>query len=256
MLHCPATQYLRDEVDWQALRSLPDSVLLGGLFPHSRVEADFYQALDDLPRPAYEEIAQPGEVLQLFTDGSCSCPANPSERLAAFAVTMAEPGAPDNMILLRSLLPGRRQCIFRAELSAVLYAMTMGPAANIHCDNRSVVLGCHRLQQFGWQEAFWDKKGDLDLWREIFRLLSRTNTFYTFVWVRAHRDLRHVSGSVEIWRVLHNRFADSAASLDGTLVPGSLAEQLALLKAENSAFAQIRAAIHGFHRSIWDAFLP
>ena len=132
--------------------------------------------------------------------------------------------------------------------------MTMGPAASIYCDNRAVILGCRRLQQFGWEANFWNKRADLDLWQEIFRLLSRVNTSYKFEWVKAHRDFGSVTGASDLWRVIHNKFADEAAAVDRTMMPADLSDKLAFLKAENIAFNQIKQAVHSYHRAVWDVF--
>jgi ribonuclease HI len=251
---CPGVQATRDLFNWETLQTLPDAILLGGLFPHSDLEEGFYRALDEITPPKYELITCTEQRLHLFTDGSCTNPSTSNERLAGYAVTLAEPNSPENMVLVRGILPGRHQNIYRAELTGVLYALATSKVATVYCDNAAVVRGCHRILTRGWEPLHWMRHTDSDLWKEAARLLLEHESARNVTWVKAHLEFTDANGAQQLWQIYHNRQADQAAALDDHMFSASpgLREALGLLVHENRAFKTIKRETHSLHRHIWN----
>ena len=121
---CPAFQDCRNVVSddlFAALPELPECVTGYGWAIRPTTSHEWYSFLHhvrcgDLPEPPPFS----GDVLHVFTDGSCCNPAYPDARFASYAVVTADPAMVwSSRVLDSGALPGLRQTSVRAELFAV-----------------------------------------------------------------------------------------------------------------------------------------
>ena len=132
----------------------------------------------------------------LCADGSCSQPSPnmKSERHAAYAVRQAFRDSHAGNVIAAGILPGRKQSPFRAELFALMVAMTASLNSIIFTDCRAVWQGILRLQKEGWNELFWLRSPDSDLWRSAWRILQHPGRKLQVEWLESHRSLSSAGG--------------------------------------------------------------
>ena len=157
----------------------------------------------------------------VFTDGSCLHQACPLYRCAAWAVTLAPPFTADwtpggAAVVGASYLPGLCQTAYRAELFAVAYtlhwAAAQGAQVRIWSDCLGVV---NKFALLVWgHKRLNPTRSNADLWVWIMQSVERLGKQNVAIMkVPAHRDLRSLTTRFEIWKGVHNAFADRAARL-------------------------------------------
>ena len=122
---CPGTSDLRHKHGEQFLKSVPDALLLGGLCPRLDAVEAYAQALDSIPCQEIMKLDDDGKARFFFTDGAGSDLGHPATRLCAWAVTEAVANERHNLLRDTALLFGRKQTVYRAELTAVLAALAL-----------------------------------------------------------------------------------------------------------------------------------
>ena len=154
---CPATEHLRQDLPHNVmaqLPSLPACTLERGWFVEPREVREYKQSLHMvLLRLEWDSLHEvDSEVLDLFTDGSCLSPHIPVTRLCSRAVVQAI-GHPDDHnfhTVAFGGLPGQWQTILRAEIQAVITAVSLARDqtkwTRIWCDNDTVVRRFRKLQ--------------------------------------------------------------------------------------------------------------
>ena len=127
-----------------------------------------------------------------------------SERHAAYAVRQAFKDSHAGNVIAAGILPGRKQSPFRAELFALMVAMTASLNSIIFTDCRPVWQGILRLQKEGCNELFWLRSPDSDLWRSAWRILQHPGRRLQVEWLESHRSLRSARGASGAWKIYHN----------------------------------------------------
>ena len=169
------------------------------------------QAWDDLnfsrSWPMMPECLDHG--MHLFTDGSTD--GSRSVPRSAWSVVLLEPGSFDYALVQSGPLPGK-QCNYRAEMFATLAALCSSVSATVYIDNKRVVQGLHRLQRDGWDQFYWNKSPEIQLWREIWEVLrTKQPQAWVFVYVRSHRDFKQQPTDFQAWTAFGNETADRYA---------------------------------------------
>ena len=155
-----------------------------------------------------------GEVVDLFTDGSCLRPAEPVLRLAAWAVVLAR-DAPDlePCVVSAGLVPGIVQTAFRAEIlavfSALRFACRFGVRVRVWSDCQGVVALLRALLEGSPLPVAC---ANADLWGAIVELLPVLPRGCLVQKVPAHEDIEAHEDPVSFWAVHNNTLADSAAT--------------------------------------------
>ena len=171
LLHCPHFQQARAHVSLEHALQWPTLLVTRGL---ARKPASL-QAWDDLnfnrSWPMMPECLDHG--MHLFIDGSTD--GSRSVPRSAWSVVMLEPGSFDYALVQSGPLPGK-QCNYRAEMFATLAALCSSVNATVYIDNKSVVQGLHRLQRDGWDQFYWNKSPEIQLWREIWEVRIANQT--------------------------------------------------------------------------------
>eukprot|EP00435_Cladocopium_sp_Y103_P004570 s2426_g1.t1 len=165
-----------------------------GLVPENPWRELLTEAKCQLPCLLRDFQFQPeGDVIHAFTDGTCTDPMYSSISLAAWSVVIAHKG-----VLASGPLTGIQQCIFRAELSAVLsvliWVQNFCGCLHIWCDNQAVV----------------------DMFRDIQRgTLDLTNVEHEDLWRQVHDLIHSVTARVFIHKVYsHDDEASCASPLE------------------------------------------
>ena len=252
--NCPHSVHARRQVDWDLLSELPNHSMLWGLFSPPTAQEAFWDALDQVCTPAAHVLPGLSERYHLFTDGSCSTPAKSckSERRAAWAVNVAIPGTATSKCIASGILPGRKQTAYRAEIYAVINALTASTCSSIYTDCLNVFKGFRRLQQYGWIELQWRACPDLDMWRTLWRVLSEAGRDHTIFWVKAHRETYQATDSHDLWLLLQNRSVDKHASITMHPLQGQLLEIFTELQAQNAKTQRAKTHLTRYLRLIWD----
>ena len=205
---CPATEHVRQCSFWAVIKDAPKSLLLGGLFPHLQGCDEYFQLLDAIHPPDFQQ-SDDDEVAMIFTDGSAQEPGSPVLRLCAWSVTKSTPAAHTNKLLYSGLLPGRYQTVFRAELYAVAVALATNRHVHIRSDNLAVVRNVNHIMQYGFSAMKWAAHPDRDILRTVANTLQNRQNYSTRLdWVKAHRGLLDAVGSLDLWEIYHNDRAD------------------------------------------------
>ena len=137
------------------------------------------------PYPAHEQV-------DLFTDGSCMVPTEPCLRLASWAVILASADTQQSPFNLASgPLPGMIQSSFRAEICAVLaalsFAVRYAVPTRVWCDCEGVVSRVSRFLQ--GSPAPRPSSPNFDLWSKVWQLLQSISVRFEIFRVLAHEEL-------------------------------------------------------------------
>lgn len=214
--------------------SLPTVVSCRGWFLRSCLFEPWVQYClslpSQLPPPACALDGLP--ILDLFTDGSCLHPGSLAFRLAAWSVCLAGPcsvsyGPESCHVLAASPLDGLTQTAFRAELKAVVAALTYArtaqgsPQIRLWVDCQGVV--DKFLLLVGGQRLLRRTSPNADLWQEVLDLVwdvGRERISITKV--PAHVELTEEHSEFERWLIVNNACADRAAGQSNRDRPDSV----------------------------------
>ena len=227
---CSAFEDIRAKVAPDILRlvpSLPEAISAYGwsLRPHTALA--WLQYLDSLPgfNEVYPLVLPPaGEVVHLFTDGSCFDQAERWIRRGAWSVVLAtwDDTCPlTDTWYVAHPLPGIIQSSYRAELYAVRVALQIvhhiQRAAHIWLDCEAVFRQLTFLQQGGHLKSCHPHA---DLWKPIQALLhSIPPDWVQFTLVASHVDPATGDCPLESWAFWFNSLADDAAQTSNTHRP-------------------------------------
>ena len=225
---CPHYHDCRHGLPVQLLQSLPQLQVQKGLFRKPHAIAHWEQVVRGIHEPSFH--LEFDEHVFLFTDGSTF--ASESVPSSAWSVVLADPEKMDATIVESGWLRGA-QNNFRAELYAVLVAIQHCLVATIFVHNEAVVLGMHRLQQCGWETAFWLGHDHLDLWRRIWdQWEPKQPKLWTIYHVNSHQDISLAKSWWQAWQIYHNDVADSVAVAKNKQRPPDQLQALALARME------------------------
>ena len=152
--------------------------------------------------------------LHFFTDGSCINQQEYGCRVSAWAVVLASvEGLQDSRVLDSGPLPGLLQSSYRAEIFAILRALTIASASRakifLWTDCKAVVKRLRRLLN-GYPVKPNSKHSDL--WDCIADILQNLNANQVVITrVAAHQHSDHATGPLQEWCFTNNGFADKAA---------------------------------------------
>ena len=250
---CSASEQIRQENGWQSLKDVPRSCLVYGLFPRPLAQDEYFNALDELKVENLVCLPDKEEPIHIFTDGSCSQPApsKKSERRAAFAVRLAHKNSHESQLLATGTLPGRKQTAFRAELWAVMIAMSTCTNSVIYTDCKGVFLGILKLQKYGWSELAWLSSPDIDLWKGAWSILSFPGRRLVIEWTRSHQSLSDARSANEMWRTYHNGLTDRSASVEVNPLPDNILPIWQRLVIQNAEQAKLRSSVMCYLKEIW-----
>ena len=192
--------------DWQ---TFPDCFKLHGLVPENPWQEIVWEAMIALDSRLTDFAFAPrGDVLHIFTDGTCSHPSVIEESLGAWAVVVAGRGT-----LAYGPLTGPYQTILRAEImavwSALLWIGSFTGDAHLWVDNETVVMHLRDLL-LGHSV---DKYAHADLWRCIAEALADTKATVFVHKVASHIDVNDSSSPLDDFCIFWNGQADLQAEV-------------------------------------------
>ena len=189
---------------------LPDCFRSGGLVPANPYQEAVWEALNLMPsRVTDYQFGPSGTTSHAFTDGTCKDPTTRAERLAAWSVVIADRGP-----VAFGPLTGMNQCIYRAELTAVISALSWirGHIGVLHiwCDNQTVVDLFRKLQA-----GLVDVSGfeHSDLWNQVHDLLSEATAEILIHKVYSHDVETECNSPLEDFCRQWNNLADLQAEV-------------------------------------------
>ena len=251
---CPAAEEIRKKLHCHSLKHEPRSKLVYGLFQQPPALEDFYRGLDEIRISNLLTIPDTAEPTHLFTDGSCTqpSPSRKMERRASYAVRTAVAQSHSGSLVATGTLPGRKQTAFRAELFAMMVAMSTCMNSIIYTDCRAVWLGIARLQRDGWDPLHWVTVPDADLWWGAWQILNQPERRLSVEWTKSHRSISEAANSFEAWSIYHNNLTDKAASTDNYQLHPQLQEIWENLVQQNAHLEAQRKLITTYLREIWE----
>ena len=232
---CPHTSDLRaclPPVVLDLVPQLPSTCVEHGWFLRPPTADTWIRALLSLTPRLSALVDLPshcGAPVDLFTDGSCLWPKEPSFRLASWSIILAgplclNPSALSATLVAADVLPGLVQTPYRAELFAVGCALAIcvdqqvQAPIRIWTDCLSVVVKCRLLLEGGWTPGPSQPHSDLWHWIwESVQMLGRERI--QVLKVEAHVSLRREDNDLLYWKSLHNFCADEAAKVANVCRP-------------------------------------
>ena len=250
---CPASENIRARNGWHNLRDLPRSCMIYGLFSRPQAQDDYQNALDQLEIRDICYVPETENPIHIFTDGSCSQPpaSRKAERRAAYGVRMAESQSHEGKCLASGTLPGRKQTAFRAELYAVVVALSCSLNSIVYTDCKGVYTGFLRLMREGWCELSWIAAPDADLWKGAWDILQVDGRRFSIEWTKAHRELASVGNFTEMWKAYHNNLVDRHASVDNNPLPDYIKLHWDKLVRENDEQQRLKDSVARYLQEIW-----
>ena len=215
LLYCPRFEAARADArlipsQWEAL---PVSFTHHLLLPANPHLPELRQALweqVDTTR-SFGAVSTEGQLVDLFTDGSCQANPDTGESLAAWSLVDAS----RNQVLASGPVAGAQQTVSRAELQAVLAALEWRLSAacciRIWSDSQYVVKGLLCLRDRTEVPACWD---NFDLWEAVLAAcLADPSLTWDVIHVPSHLDPDMCENPFEDWVCTWNQRADRAAVL-------------------------------------------
>lgn len=220
---CPSSAALRDAlpVDFlQVLPTLPAVVTQHGWTLQSSLWVSWLQYLTALPCEfPVPSMPPPGQIIDLFTDGSCLFPREPQCRVAAFAVVHASPFCLDFepagfRPLIAQPLAGVLQSAYRAELQAIVAALTIaarfGVWVRIWSDSASAIAAYQKHVCDAVPVNLNSKHSDL--LGEMQKLAWEIGVErVALLKVPAHQKQANFTSELDQWLIAGNAAADAAA---------------------------------------------
>ena len=160
-------------------------------------------------QPRFQEVRfDPGKVQHIFTDSACIFSVHVDLALAAWAVTLANPG----QIIATGHLTGMQQPVPVVELQAVLHAMqwvvTQGINTVMWCDALHVVEAFATVQR----EEFQHTDDSHDIWEQIQDQLALLQPEQIRInHVPSHVDKSQCEDGFEDWLAQSNNHADAVS---------------------------------------------
>eukprot|EP00438_Fugacium_kawagutii_P016564 Skav227392 [mRNA] locus=scaffold3215:106803:116693:+ [translate_table: standard] len=172
---CDAFDSLRSDLDedvWARIPDLPEALTCYGWSLVPDTNQWWLQYLGSIPDyDLGSGVLLSGQVVRVFTDGSCFHQHDSLIRHAGWAVVARLGGQP--IVLAKGVLPGLIQTSFRAELYAVVICVELATVSQtsvqVVCDNEAVVKGFRRLRQGGMVRP---NMPNADLWRRLQAVLD------------------------------------------------------------------------------------
>ena len=216
---CPHFETARVGFRWKSLLpTLPQCLVNHGWPIQLPSQLKLVQHFQSIPVPVFSlpPLGWGCQSIDLFTDGTCAFPREPSLRYAAWAVTMAqsEGATLDHVVLGCGHLAGIIQTSYRSELTALVMALQVAKQARVHTriwtDCQAVLNKFGKIQR-GWVPA--SNTSHSDLWMQVKEAYKQL----PFGMVQcgkviSHGDGAHSTSCVEDRCFWHNQLVDSAAS--------------------------------------------
>lgn len=219
---CENFEDLRTQIPVEVLQSLhtfPSCVRNHGWPVRLESQVAFQCLLNDIPEvtPERYQLHQcQTDRHDLFIDGACILPDDGICRLAAFAVTVAQPWIStwEHSVVVAGHVPGQMQSPYRAELWALLHAVQIAVrlkgTVRVWTDCGGL-LACVRAFHHGDRQVKQNQHHS-DLWSRVVEALRLLGDRVSF-----HKVVSHISPgsgvtSVEQWIFWHNGLVDNAAS--------------------------------------------
>ena len=211
-LYCEALAYLRTEWDdhtWTIARETTTSHygLLGFPDELSTLRLSI-PIVPVLPEPT-RVICDFTEII-VFIDGSCFCATNPHTAIAGSAACIVTPYPKREVIHeVRTMLPTRDHNSHRAEIFALILALTLGKHLKIYGDCLSITDTFSDMLLNLRQDIIPEVRDNHDLWQHVINLAKPCCQTITIVKTKAHAD---DSGSgIRHWEAWANNSVDLAA---------------------------------------------
>eukprot|EP00438_Fugacium_kawagutii_P019581 Skav228165 [mRNA] locus=scaffold439:319957:327714:+ [translate_table: standard] len=215
----------------------------------------------DLAPVVFQRLQSLGPTPAFYTDGSCNFPQFPTVRFASYAViadlavsdeqrkqealTFKQTGhMPQMLVPVAVARLAGRQCIQRAELSAILWVLSRFAHATVYTDSQFSSDWVRDVSDDGGS-ANVPLHSDFDLLQQLQRCLTQGHTVRK---IKAHRECADISDLLECYHALGNRAADTAAGeANRTLFP----EIAAQLTDQATSFVQELDFYEDFYKFLW-----
>ena len=249
---CPFFQDLRIQHDAQTWLppDPPKSLTHHGWLPASPHQQGFRKALLTIPDRTAEFHIQPNQVehgqdFDLFLDGSCLCPTQPSHRVATWGLVWWDQTTFRNVA--NGGVPGWSQTSLRGEITAAIAALkfmvTFQQRARLWIDNMTVFNMLTAWHQ--GQTPRWQNRKDADLWYYLARQFDHAKPLVLAVLkVKAHAKPSAQTCPVEEWAVQGNIQADKSACQARDTLPPAVWEQWKHLVSDNARTTELGRRLH------------
>ena len=216
-LECPRFATVRDSFRdcvrlWPARSVAFNQHAVAPEFPQL---VQYWQALERVPDTTedFQVLPEHGQTHHIFSDGTCSNPADADIALGAWAIVSVDL----HCVVAAGCLSGILQTVPRAELSAALAALRWGHRAHIELhlwsDSQYVVDGMLMLQTGACIPTRW---GNEDLWGAISEQMCMFPGRFQVHKVASHVNLACSSSPFEDWLISGNDMADTPAKAANT----------------------------------------
>ena len=164
--------------------------------------------------PLSQSQSELSHKVDLFVDGTAANPREPRLRYAAWAVTLAETGSRNNHVLMGGHVQGLCLTPFRAELTAVFFALQWAKerrvSVRIWTDCLGVLRGLKRVMS---GQPVRINRAHSDLWMRIQALFEDWSADQVqLIKVVSHCSLKEATSPLEEWAFWHNALVDQAAA--------------------------------------------
>ena len=164
--------------------------------------------------PLSQSQSELSHKVDLFVDGTAANPREPRLRYAAWAITLAETGSRNSHVLMGGHVQGLCQTPFRAELTAVFYALRWakerGVSVRIWTDCLGVLRGLKKVMN---GRPVRINRAHSDLWLKIQGLFEDWSADQVqLIKVVSHCSLNEATSPLEDWAFWHNALVDQAAA--------------------------------------------
>ena len=246
LFQCPFYDPCRLNLPMEQLQSLPQLQTHKGLLRKPYAVACWEKLVTDLPAPNF--YLEFDDHVNIFTDGSTF--AQKTVPCSAWSVVLAEPHRMDATAVETGWLHGP-QIITEPNFVQFWWLSSIVLQLHFFVDNEAVVLGLHRLQQFGWQASFWSSHDHCDLWWLVW---SCWKDKHPLLWevhhVRSHQDVAKAKMWRQAWCIYNNAVADAAAQKRNKERPRDHRSALALARMEFQRVKQQAAYIFSLQRNV------
>ena len=259
LFKCPFFEAERAQVPdwvWEKVQNLPPAFKLHGWLPFTDEALQLKILLCEQKSLTHEYLVhfntfQQMESLDLFTDGSCTHPTKPDQRIATWSVVGWQ--ANHFPTIGRGPVPGWHQTAQRGEITAAIaaigFAMEVHKSVRIWSDNQQVVRFIRQWLSGRITEIH--KLKDHDLWLVLAdQLHSSRHLFITVHKVQSHVEPVGGCFDVDDWAFQGNKRADEEAEMARKDMNPAIWELWSRVVAKQESLTQVRDSWHKFMISV------
>ena len=178
-------------------------------------------------------------------------PSKKSERRATLAVRLAQKNSHESQLLAAGTLPGRKQTASRAELWAVIIAMSTCTNSMIYTDCKGVTMASYSFRDKAGRNWLGCPPRTSICGGGPWSILNCPGRCLMTEWTRSHQRITDAQNANEMWKTYHNGLTDLSERVEVNPLPNFIQPIRQRLTVQNAEQEKWRSSAMCYLKEIW-----